>query len=331
MTTKNSNSLQSWNWESSVQTPTITTASSTSYFFGQDDGKKIEAPQIANSVATSYNSASRLVDQSKPSRNFKDFKIGYYPTQPLGIFRLLGVITAPHDAIVDWVITPKHTGTKKSFTHRWQQSGGTNPQVINACGCFTTEIYYEGSCGKNATPLQCMETITWGKIEDQNTRDPLTTLPTHPESIEECYEGTPQVKICDSSTGIEVITLSEVFQADIDIKQNYAAVKSQDGLTQSIYLGAYDPITVHILAVFEQNQQWDDLMAKTERIVTIRFVKKNDALKYLEFTLKGYFINAVRSGQKVDNYYGEIFTFQANTIQVNFVYEGNALSTYYPN
>lgn len=326
MTTKNNISLQSWNYESTVQTAVISAADSVSYEYGQYDQNagKWEAPSIQNKIEQHYAHAYRNPYLTVPSREFPTFKLNYKPTQPIFIHRILGSST---NASPPAVTSIKHTGLKKSFNHRWQHSGGTNPQVINALSCYAVQCYVSGQAGK---PLEVEEQVAWGKIEDQNTRVALTTNPIHPDSITSMYDGLPTVKILNADTQAEITTLSEVYWAEFTIKQDFTTVKSTDGNTQTIYLGNISEISGNLHAVYEQNQQWDDLLAKTKRDLTIKYIKQSDITKYLTFTFDDiYFESAKKSGIPLGSFYEEIIPFRASNITATFNYEGAAFSTFF--
>jgi len=321
MVDKNNQSLQSWNYESTVQTAVITANNSVSYEYGKYDSKesKWDVPSIENAVDQFY-ATNKTPIIAVPSRNFPTFKIPYQTTNCSGFHRFLGT-SALNTGV--GTLTVKQTGLKKSFNHRWQHSGGTNPQVINSLGCYTVGI---GGVIQSGKPFQLEEEIAWGKIEDQSTLTALTTAPIHPDSDFNLFNGQPTVTLGATS-------LSEVFMVDFSAKQNYTTSKSADGLTQSIFLGNISEISCVLHAVFEQNQQWIDMIAKTKQSLVVRVKRNDDPTKYIDLTFgNALILKSAKSGQAFGNYYEELITFKAESLQIDFSYahDANAFAVLYP-
>ena len=324
MTTKNNASLQSWLWETTAGTPLITAVDTQTYHYGgYEEKNKVSPPGFSNEIESIIMHNVRNPTLTAPKRNLEPFKVPYYPTQPIGLRKFLGTAT---DATPD-TITLLQTGAKKAFTHRWQHTGGTNPQLVQACGCFTVGLAISGKMG---VPLKFEEENVIMNYEDQNDRSALTTAPIHPDSIGTLYEGSPETKIYTTADAL-VATLSEAYWVELTLKQEYTVVKDSTGNSQIVHLGKMLPVEGIIHAVFEQNQQWDDWMDKTKRNLYFKWYKQGDTSKYVQIKIaNAYFTAAQKSGIVYANYYDEILAFKGELPSVAFNYEGAAFSTFFP-
>jgi hypothetical protein len=322
MVTNNNENFISWKWEATNNTASITAADSQTYLFGNyNDDIRISPPAPSQKLSEVWTHQYRNPLLLKGATQFPTWKHKFHPVNCMPEFMFLGAAT---DASPD-TITVKHTGLKHSFSARWEYRGGTNPRRAQSVGNYA--VGYMGHCGTDM-PYLCELTNTWGKFETESDRVALTTDPIFPESIESSYSGLSEVKWDYGEAGEE--EWQEVYEIEFTQLQKYTETKPSKTY-QYIYPHSYGSVDITFFALLNQNQQWEDYVARETKDVAIKIPKGNDATKYKQIVFSDVQIESI-----IDTHiaYGEEvlakINAKASKFEVNFTHEGDNFSTFFP-
>lgn len=318
----NNTNFMSWLWETTNGTAIITAADTQTYLFGAyNEDVRVTPPspnQQTSEVFTHQYRNPILLDRAV---NLPTWKHQFHPVNAIPEMMFLGTGT---DADPD-TITMKHTGLKHSFSARWEYKGGTNPRRVQSVGNYAIGYY-----SRVGIDMAAMVEITnaWQKFESESDRVALTTSPEYPEDIEEPYYGLSEVKWDYGEAG--EAEWNEVFEIEFSQMQNYS-ISNPTKQTQLIYPLSYKPVEITFHAVLNQNEQWEDYVAREQKDVAIKIPKPNDSTKYKQFVFKDVKIERVVDTHiAYDGKTLSLIQARCPYFDVNFTHEGSNFATYYP-
>jgi len=322
MVDNNNDNFICWNWETTNGTAIITLATSTSYLFGNyDKDIRISPPNIDQKLSEIWTHQYKNPTLSKGPTEFLTWKHQFHANNAIPEMMFLG---DPTDATPDTIVI-KQTGLKHSFTARWEYKGGTNPRRVQSVGNYA--VGYYGRAGIDIPNLVEL-TMAWQKMETEADRVALTTLPVYIEAKEQSYFGLTEV-LWDYGEAGEADWV-EVFEVEWNQTQEFTESKTSK-TTQLIYPHSYSSVDISFHAVLNQNEQWEDYIARSIKDCAIKMTKPEDPTKYKQIIFRDVQItNVVDTHIAHDGKVLAIIKAKASKFDVNFIHEGDNFSTYYP-
>jgi hypothetical protein len=310
-------------WETTPGTTLMDAADDVTWFLGRnaDDNRNISFGafdydlQISNKYSVRYPEITDGI--AKPQEQ----SFSYNPVDATAYRRFMGNAT---DASPD-TCTYKDTGTKKSYTCRVEQSGGSNDKITQFNGCFTVGLNGDISL---VSPYKITESFIWMNLDDHDDHPTLTTNPTFIESAtagaSSVYDNSFDFKRDAGGTPAQV---SEIARVNWDMTQEYKIAYGETDNTISLL--TYNPVNLSLWGVFEQNQEWDDYFDRTTQDFSLK-IWKPDRSYYQLLTFKNCHPKSWKdSGQVYKGYHESIGQYQAEYITFAFLHMGSNFDDYY--
>jgi len=308
-------------WETTPGTTELNAVGDVTYFFGRnaEDIRSVSLTGFDYDLQSSNKYNVRYPEITNGPAKPQEQSITYNPINAQAYRRFMGTAT---DAAPD-TCTYLQTGTKKAYSTRLEQSGGTANRITQFNGCFTIGLTGDVSLVR---PYSINERFIWMNMDDQGDYSALTTAPVYPESATAGADAVYDNSFDFSRTG--PVQVSEVARVMWDMRQNYTIAYGES--TNTISLTTYEPVDLTIWAVFEQTQEWDDYMDRTTQDFTLK-IWKPDRTNYQLITFKNAHPKGWKdTGQVYAGYYESIGQYQAEYITFAFLHIGGNFATHYP-
>lgn len=322
--TRNKSNRWCYMWEATAGTTVLDAADDVTYSFGRNaaDIKNTSLTAFDYDLQTSYKYATRNPEITDGNAKPLEQSVLYNPVDATAYRRFMGVST---DAAPD-TCTYLATGTKKSYTARNEQYGGSADRITQYNGCYTIGLTGDISLIR---PYNINERFIWMDMDDQGDHPTLTTSPTFPEvataGADAVYDNSFDFMRDAGGTPAQV---SEIARVMWDMSQNYTIAYGESSNT--ISLTTYEPVDLTLWGVFEQTQEWDDYFDRTTQDLSLK-IWKPDRTNYQFITFKNAHPKTWKdSGQVYEGYYESIGQYKADYITFAFLHMGSNFSTYYP-
>ena len=327
MTTPNNSSRRFWANESNPGVAEITAVDTVCYYFSKgwgEDIQKVEEPTVQQPIVNQYVYAKRTPNTVVfKQRVFPTFKEEFNPTT---LQFMSWMLKSPTDG-TPLVLDVLDTGLNYPMTIRHEESGGTNPTLKQAVGCYCIGVFVDGRFDK---PLFVECEFAFQKLEDEGDRSHLTTAPLKAGALstEVPYQGMPKVVY---GVGVDDLELSEVQRVKIWFKQKYTAAPDDiKNLTQTINLYELEVIGIELIAPWHTTDLWDDFIDKVgTKEMSIEFFKP-DGTTYIKFAFTNVMYTSynTRVHQEL-NYFETVVKLVAEDVQVTGTKQVTTFATHY--
>jgi len=321
--TRNKTNRVCWMWEETAGTTLLDAADDVTYVFGRhgDDIRNLDFSGFDYDLQTSHKYSVRYPEITDGLAKPSEQSITYNPLDSTAYRRFMGQAT---DASPD-TCTYLNTGTKKSYTTRFEEAGGSNDRITQYNGCFTVGLTGDVSLVK---PYKITERFIYMNMDDQGDHPTLTTTPA---IIESATAGAklPYDNSFDFSrdAGGTPAQVSEIARCMWDMSQEYTIAYGETD--NEISLTTYNPVNLTLWGVFEQTQEWDDYFDRTTQDFSVK-IWKPDRTNYQFITFKNCHPKSWKSsGQVYKGYHESVGQYQAEYITFSFTHLGSNWDTYY--